>query len=86
MTKESFPFTEVMKYLHNEQKMQLRVFRHVMTGNVPTFFSSEDARKYETLAKLILLFEVLDVDGWHKVLEMGRRKVEYLNSIQTLFK
>jgi len=55
--------------------MQLKVFRHVVSDGKPSFFEASHQQKYNTLAKLILLVEVLDVDGFNRVLSMGRERV-----------
>ena len=79
---EGLTFVETLRYLRGEQKMQLKVFRHVMSEGKPSFFDGEHQRKYNTLAKLILLIEVLDVDGFNRVLKMGRERVQMFKAME----
>lgn len=79
---ESLTYVELLRYLRGEQKMQLKVFRHVMSEGKPSFFDGSHQAKYNTLEKLILLVEVLDVDGFQKVLKMARERVKMFKAME----
>lgn len=79
---ENLTYVEALRYLRGEQKMQLKVFRHVMSEGKPSFFDAGHQAKYNTLEKLILLFEVLDVDGFNRVLKMGRERVQMFKAME----
>lgn len=85
---ESLTYVELLRYLRGEQKMQLKVFRHVLQEGKPSFFDSGHQAKYNTLNKLILLVEVLDVDGFQRVLKIGRERVQMFKAMEeaNLFK
>lgn len=85
---EDLTYVELLRYLKREQLYQLQVFRHVMSDGKPSFFETQHQNKYNTLAKLILLIEVLDVDGFKRVLAMGRERVRMYKAMEeaNLFK
>lgn len=80
---DSLTFTEVLKYLREEQKMQLKVFSHVRSGESVTFYRGEHQRKYDTLRKLIFLIELLDVEGFAQILRIGRERVRMFRAMES---
>ena len=79
---EDLTYVELLRYLKRERLYQLQVFRHVMSDGKPSFFEAQHQHKYNTLAKLILLIEVLDVDGFKRVLAMGRERVRMYKAME----